>query len=435
MSGARLAPATLTKKLRYIESLYLHADALRGNGTLDRALANLDEVVLAELLESWFVSIRNQPAQNDADEARWRTGLSFVQSIVTWLSRSMIPDARLKRIEERLHRLSFLYDQLHIRPRETSQTIRSLPANVVSALYDHLDPVSLNNPFSRENVRWHVYLAFFLLLHQGLRRAELLQLPVDAIKSSYDNRQQRTRYWLNVQTNPYVDEDDDPRYSTPSIKTVQSIRPLPVSEPVAKVVQTYVENYRGQPDHSYLLNSQKNKPLSTESITKLFAKLFIAVDDLYDRDARTRLDLCRLGEFIDERGHQAWPVILTCGPSEFAEAFKEDSVFHGFDVHSEQVETIAADEAEEIETWYRQRTGRVPMRGTAFSQARRDDDGLFVSLAVELAHGNLESFARRFGERVACWARRSCRLELCLAGLIETCRPPVRRRVVAKPVK
>lgn len=288
MSGAQLASATLTKKLRYIETLYVHADQLHGNGALDRALAKLDEVILAEVLESWFVSIRNQPTQTDADEARWQAGLSFVTSIVTWLSRSTVPNARLKRIEGRLHRLSFLYDQLHIRRRQPSQAIRSLPANVVSALYDQLDPEAACNPFPREKVRWQVYLAFFLMLHQGLRRAEVLLLPVDAIKSAYDNRQQRMRYWLNVQANRYADEEADPRYSRPSIKTAQSIRQVPVSEPVAKLVQTYAENYRGRPDHPYLLNSQKNQPLSTESITKLFAKLSSSLPESVLAELRDR---------------------------------------------------------------------------------------------------------------------------------------------------
>ncbi|MDH0303254.1 MULTISPECIES: S1 RNA-binding domain-containing protein [unclassified Pseudomonas] len=127
---------------------------------------------------------------------------------------------------------------------------------------------------------------------------------------------------------------------------------------------------------------------------------FIAIDDLYDRDARTRIDLGRLGEFIDERGHQAWPMILTCGPAEFADAFKEDSAYRGFDLHRETVETIAANEAAEIEVWYRERTGQAPRHGPAFSQASRDDNGLFVSLAVELAHGDLQAFAKRFAERV-----------------------------------
>jgi len=127
---------------------------------------------------------------------------------------------------------------------------------------------------------------------------------------------------------------------------------------------------------------------------------FIAIDDLYDRNARTRLDLERLGSFIDEREHQAWPMILTCGPTEFADAFKEDSAYRGFDVHLQTIHTIAADEAAEVEAWYRERTGLASQRGPALSQTAQDDGGLFISMAVELAHGDLQAFAQRFGERV-----------------------------------
>lgn len=62
-------------------------------------------------------------------------------------------------------------------------------------------PESANKPFPRENVRWQVNLAFFLMLHQRLRRAKMPLLLVDAFKSAYDTRQQRMRYWLNVQAN------------------------------------------------------------------------------------------------------------------------------------------------------------------------------------------------------------------------------------------
>jgi len=127
---------------------------------------------------------------------------------------------------------------------------------------------------------------------------------------------------------------------------------------------------------------------------------FIAIDDLYDRDARTRLDLGRLGDFIDDRGRQSWPMILTCGPTEFADAFSEATLYRGFELHRETVETIAASEAGEIEAWYRERTGQESRRGAAFAQASQNDEGLFISLAVELAHGDLQAFAQRFGERV-----------------------------------
>ena len=127
---------------------------------------------------------------------------------------------------------------------------------------------------------------------------------------------------------------------------------------------------------------------------------FIAIDDLYDRDARNRIDLSRLGEFIDESDHQNWPMILTCGPTEFADSFEEDATYRGFNLNCYQITPIAAQEAEEIEAWYQQRTCKPAQRGTAFTQAAEEDNGLFISLAVELAHGDLKTFAQRFARRV-----------------------------------
>jgi hypothetical protein len=78
------------------------------------------------------------------------------------------------------------------------------------------------------------------MLHQGLRRGEVLLLAADAVKCAYDHKQRRTRYWLNVQENAYEESGDDPRYSKPSIKTVQAIRQVPVSELTASAVHLYV---------------------------------------------------------------------------------------------------------------------------------------------------------------------------------------------------
>ncbi|GAB6264425.1 S1 RNA-binding domain-containing protein [Photobacterium sp. R1] len=127
---------------------------------------------------------------------------------------------------------------------------------------------------------------------------------------------------------------------------------------------------------------------------------FIAIDDLYDRDARTRIDIARLGTFIDESEHQHWPMILTCGPQEFADAFEEDSRYRGFRVHRETVQPVAADEASQLADWYHTRTGKKPVLGSAFQQTREADGGLFISLAMELVQGDLRNFAHRFAERV-----------------------------------
>lgn len=293
MSSAELAASTQIKRLRYVENLYAHADSLFGTGSLDDALGDLDDVRLAEILESWFISIRNQASVGSADETRWRTGLSFVTAIVTWLSKTTLSTDQLRHIESRLHRLSTLYGQLHVRKSKHASQIRSLPASVVEVLYEMLDPASATNPFPRTHTRWLTFLAFLLMLHQGLRRGELMLLTADVVKSGFDDRQQRSRYWLNVSESKYSDEID-PRYSRPSIKSAYSVRQLPVSDTIAALVQTYVENYRGKPSHAFLLNTQQNRPLSTESLTKMFAKISeslprAALKELADRNQKTTI--------------------------------------------------------------------------------------------------------------------------------------------------
>lgn len=288
MSSHDLAASSQVKKLRYIESLYSHADRQFGTHALDDALGCLDDVLLAEILESWFISIRNQSSVGPADESRWRAGLAFVESVVTWLSKSTLPTGRLQQIEARLHRLAHLYGQLHLRRSRQPSQIRSLPASVIKALYEMLDPASAINPFSRQRTRWLVFVSFLLMLHQGLRRGELLLLAADVIKEGFDERRQKSRFWMNVQANPYSDSGDDPRYSKPSIKSASSVRQLPVSDAVAGLVQTYAENYRGRPGHAFLLNTQQDSPLSTESLTKMFLAISASLPPSVLRELKER---------------------------------------------------------------------------------------------------------------------------------------------------
>lgn len=288
MSNRDLAASSQVKKLRYIESLYGHADRQFGAHALDDALGHLNDVVLAEILESWFISIRNQPSVGPADESRWRAGLAFVVSVVTWLSKSTLPTDRLRQIEARLHRLSHLYGQLHIRRSRQPSQVRSLPASAIKALYEMLDPASATNPFARHRTRWLAFISFLLMLHQGLRRGELLLLTADVIKDGFDEGLQTSRCWMNVQDSPYSDDSNDPRYSRPSIKSANSVRQLPVSEAVAGLVQSYVENYRGRPGHAFLLNTQQDSPLSTESLTKMFLKISAALPPSILRELKER---------------------------------------------------------------------------------------------------------------------------------------------------
>jgi hypothetical protein len=230
----------------------------------------MNDSALAKILESWFISIRNQSVTTGSDEKRWQTGLSFVTSIVTWLSTSPSHNERLRQIEDRIHRLATLYQQLHVHRSSKTEMLRSLPATTIEWLYLILDPTSRENPFKRDRNRWCVFVTYVLMLHQGLRRGEMLLLTADAVESAYDRKHGRTRHWLNVRENKYNGSDQDPRYSRPSIKTAHSIRQVPVSDVTAGLIQTYVENYRGKPSHPFLLNSQFNRPLSTETLSSNF---------------------------------------------------------------------------------------------------------------------------------------------------------------------
>jgi integrase len=87
-------------------------------------------------------------------------------------------------LSDRLLSVQLLNAHLHIGKRRRPERIRSLPAEVVEALYEMLDPESSSNPFVGAASRWRVYTIFMLLLHQGLRRGELLTFSVDCIKSA-----------------------------------------------------------------------------------------------------------------------------------------------------------------------------------------------------------------------------------------------------------
>jgi len=288
-SCADLAHATKEKQLRYIEELYCFSDRLKGAGSLDTSIAKIDIASLGELLEAYFVSILNRSVINESTQAKWQIAFKFITETLMRLSKSNSPLNQLREIEAKLDRLKLLYQQLRIRRPTTQDSVRSLPASVVEALYILLDPTATTNPFRNEATKWQAYVIFIVLLHQGLRRGELLSLPIDAVKSGYDKDLGSTRYWLSVRENPYATNHNDTRYSRPSIKTLTSIRQIPVSELTANIIQEYIENYRGKPSHPFLINSQQGNPLSTESITLLFKNLShsLPANVLHDLELRT----------------------------------------------------------------------------------------------------------------------------------------------------
>ncbi|HXJ94026.1 MAG TPA: site-specific integrase [Terriglobia bacterium] len=297
--------------LGYVDGFYEYAEELLGQGRLDDAFASLDVQLLSQSLEGYFQFLRNHP--NKAPAERWQAVSQFAGNIIMRLATAAPAQAGLADLQGRLARIEASFSKLRVRTRRMPEPIRSLPADVVEALYNLLDPASGSNPFRTSAMKWRVYAAYLLMLHQGLRRGELLSLASDPVKSGFDGRAQRQRSWITVRYNPY---EDDPRYSRPAIKTPNSQRQIPISDSIVSVVDAYVINHRGRPTHSFLMNSQKNRPLSTEALTKVFAKISSCLskgtrkvlyehtgeDSVSPHDLRHTCAVYRLKRMLDEVG-------------------------------------------------------------------------------------------------------------------------------------
>ncbi len=260
--GASLAISTLKQRLSNIEVFYTHVDGDRKIGALDDAIGELNIPLLEEMLESFFLTLTNVPQIQTTSEQRWKDALTFVREICERLARTSEMSLKFEELRLRLERLNRIYGQLRTSRKTQPVIIRALPASVLQALYESVIPDSVNNPFKTESTQWRVYVAFLLLLHQGLRRGEVLSLPADFLKS--ERTTNGREYWLNVRSNEY--DDDDPRHSLPSIKTLSSVRQIPVSLSTATALETYLHNYRGKQNHSFFLSSAKNLPLSAEGL-------------------------------------------------------------------------------------------------------------------------------------------------------------------------
>lgn len=265
--SAGLADGTLRKELGDLDHFYSATDELLGDGGLDAALAALDTAALVRSLEAYFIRLKGKERITAASERRWQAALRFVIDISERVGKSSANYSRLAQVNSAIGDIRLTCSNLHLGVRRRAERIRSLPAAVVEVLYEILDPASSKNPFRTEAVRWRVYLTFWLMLHLGLRRGETLLVSADCLKSEFDPKTEKDYFWIAVRFNEY---EDDLRYSRPSLKRATSLRYLKVGRQTAKLIDAYAENFRGRPGHSFLLNSQKNKPLSTEAITNNF---------------------------------------------------------------------------------------------------------------------------------------------------------------------
>lgn len=133
---------------------------------------------------------------------------------------------------------------------------------------------------------------------------------------------------------------------------------------------------------------------------------FLAVDDVFDPDAQDKIDLARISNLIDEQGLRRWPVLLTCGPTEFADDFNEQSRLQGFSMQKREVPLLDRTDTETFMQWAALRIGADGpavaagrWSGMALSQSAKGQ-GLFVSVATELANGDMSQFGQRFAIRL-----------------------------------
>jgi integrase len=266
--GANLAPTTLEKKLGHIEAIYVHTEILGGN--LDDALNEVDLDKLGNILEAFFVKLRNVPVPTTTTLNRWNTAFHFVRDTCERLEKNPSTGKNILDIRARISRLDNLY--LGLRPYKPryGRKPRAIPRVVVAEILEAIQPGSPKNPFKTDSTQWRVYVLVNLMLLQGLRRGEALSLSADFIKSERNPKNNEVRWRLSVRTN---EAEDDPRADPPSIKTANSIRTIPVAEQTAIGFLAYLENYRGKVEHRYFLSSVRGLPLSLDGASKALEKL------------------------------------------------------------------------------------------------------------------------------------------------------------------
>lgn len=146
---------------------------------------------------------------------------------------------------------------------------------------------------------------------------------------------------------------------------------------------------------------------SVHKLSELFAQLkctdefhmgpeFVFVDDLYDPQSRDDLEISKLvTRAIHSAGIQ-WPIIVTCGPTEFRQALERDTRAEGMRLHTYTLNPMESAETNALVRWFENRSGAAVSFGPAITQP----NALMLSVIFEMKHGDLRPFAHRFAARL-----------------------------------
>ena len=280
MCGAGLALSTRTESLRHIDAFYLFCDERGGPATLDAALGASDVPRVIDLLTAFYAEMSVKATDSVYAAKRFASARRFIDDLANLRVHSAPAWAGIALALKALAPLASGHGG-------KVKFIRALPSATLADVLTVMAPDSERNPASDETLRARNWLVANLLLLLGLRRGECLILPVDALKSQLDVRTGETRWWLDVV--PHL-ADADPRFTKPSLKTVQSRRQLPVSPSLARLLTAYIDNWRGSPEHEFLLTSRTGSPLSAEAVNAVF------------RNVTSQLSEAALREFKDRTG-------------------------------------------------------------------------------------------------------------------------------------
>ena len=141
-----------------------------------------------------------------------------------------------------------------------------------------------------------------------------------------------------------------------------------------------------------LLNSiNPNSQLKTDQLPE-----FVFVDDLYSPKGQNDLQLDVIRRLVADAPEHPWPTIVTCGPPEFLSQFQHSGSSEFLRIQDWTLPPVRKEEKSQFQHWFTDRTGEAPKTGEAFQQT----DGLMVSMAFEVKHGDLGAFAGRFRDRL-----------------------------------
>ncbi|MEW9585268.1 site-specific integrase [Paraburkholderia sp. DGU8] len=281
-----LAPNTLKLRLRHIDAFYCFTDEHFGLDSLDGAISARNAAAVGNMVEAFFTSLTVDSDYTTTNVQRWKAVRRFALDLARLRAPASEPWSSLSSMLGALRGIR--------NPNQGKiRHIRALPAQTLVELLNVAEPGVPRNPFRDYHTQNRNWFIVNLLLMCGLRRGEALLLGEDSLKQEYDPDSGELVFWLDVTTC----FDEDPRATTPSMKTAQSHRQIPVSSSLAELYEHYLSEVRqSNGEHPYLLTSRAGGPLSAESLTKMFERLSEALPEaarnaFYERSGKSHLPL------------------------------------------------------------------------------------------------------------------------------------------------